>query len=90
MKHVLASNLKTCILISYEEFKGIIYNLFEQDGATLYMELSMDGIYIGYDNDELPLETIHTKLAEYFEVDEITSFHADDCDYPGIWIVYNN
>lgn len=29
-------------------------------------------------------------LATYFDVAEITSIHADDCDLVGVWIVYKN
>lgn len=76
-----------CLLTNLENFKDIIQEILKD--KTIEVGYSLDGISI-YNNDKtFKDEEICEKLSKYFDV-KITSFHADDCDYPCIWIVYNN
>ena len=90
MTNVRKEQLKTCITMDGWEFQELIQTLFKKENDTLYVELTMDGIEIYYENEELPTEDILQGLAEYFEVNEVTSYHIDNYDYPLIWIVYKD
>ena len=89
MKNVKPDQLKKCITLTTEEFTSIIKNLF---GSNTQVEYSLDGIWIGDNNGaNIDYDTeICAKLADYFDVSKVTSFHADDADYILIWIVYQD
>ena len=88
MKNVKENQLKKCIFMGTDEFDTIIKKLF---GKTTEVEFTLEGMWIGEPNDdccEIPFEDISEKLAEYFDVKNITSVHMDDCDEIGVWICY--
>ena len=88
MKNVRIDQLRTVIVISNEEFETIIKKTL---GNDVNVEISLDGICISTDEDDIYWEETYAALAKYFDVTEVTSVHADDCDYPiGIWVVYKN
>lgn len=88
MKNVRKDQLKKCIVLEVKEFDNLLHQLFGDDIETDY---SLDGLYIGYSNgDNLDTQELHDKLAEYFDVYQVTSIHIDDCDVLLVWIVYDD
>ena len=88
MQNVRKNQLKKCIVLEVEEFNSLLHQLF---GENIETDYSLDGLYIGFENgDNLDTQELHDKLAEYFDVDEVTSIHIDDCDVTLVWIVYKN
>ena len=53
--------------------------------TNIEVYVSLDGISYYYENDEEI--DINEALSRYYGV-QVTSIHADDCEYAGIWIVY--
>ena len=82
MNHIRASQLKKCIFLEAEEFDRTIK---EATNTNIEMHLSLDGISYFYENDEEI--DVNEALSSYYGV-TVTSIHADDCEYPGIWVVY--
>lgn len=87
MKNVKDYQLKKCIVMKTYEFESLIKKLL---GNAVEVEFTLEGIWIGYTNDtsEIPFEDLSAKLAEYFDVKDITSVHLDDCYQIGVWICY--
>jgi len=87
MKNVRPEILKTCICLDVYEFKSTLYNLFNKH---INIDFSYDGLNVCYasDEDRDIMATVLEKLAEHFDVAQITSIHIDDCEEVGIWIVY--
>ena len=97
MKNVNKDQLKHAILLSKEEFAKIVKELFgnlcdvdidyNDNTITLYDRETDDYVY---------LVDVYPKLAEYFDVTEITSIHCQVCyddedfgDAPVLfWICY--
>jgi hypothetical protein len=73
--------IKECVCVSPDEFNRILSDIF---GDNVETEYSMDGLWVGNSEGELPLED---GLSEYFGR-EVSSIHLDDCDYVGVWIVF--
>ena len=90
MKNIRIEQLQNCIVLNGNEFQEIIQKIFKRENDTLYIELTMDGIEIYYENEELPIEDLLQELAKYFEIKEVTSFHIDQYEYPLVWIVYKD
>ena len=87
MKNVRKNMLKTCIILTSDEYTEIIKNIF----GNVSIDYSLDGISIYTDDNVIDTTELHTKLAEYFNVDRVTSTHSDDCSNTiGVWIVYQN
>lgn len=87
MKNVRNGQRKNCIYLELHEFKDIILSAFE----NAIVEYTLEGLDI-YDNvDCISCEKICDILAMHFDVEEVTSFHADDCEEAiGVWVVYKN
>jgi len=85
MKNVNESRLKKAIFLTIEEFKDI---LRKTCGEKSEVDFGLDGLSYGDENGSL--EAVHKKLEEYFGVREITSIHADGCDWLGVWVVYKD
>lgn len=92
MKNVKANQLKTCIYLSIDEFDSIIKSLFDEDVVSY--DYDLDGLVFNIYEDEdadgnsITIDTIYSSLANYFDVNQITSIHADDDEYLGVWLVY--
>lgn len=85
MKNIRTSQLKRAIFLDIDEFEGILTGLF---GCSIHCEYGYDGISYGEDAEEE--EKVRTELAKYFDVKLITSIHIDDCEYIGVWIIYQD
>lgn len=89
MQNVTPDMLKTCITMEPHKYENLLKQLF---GEELCIEFSMDGIWVGYDNEENNVceePEIYEKLAEYFGVNRITDIHIDDkSDNYLVWIAY--
>ena len=72
MKNVRDYDKKTCIFLEYEDFDELLDTLFEGKIEASY---EMDGI--SYD-----------RIACYHDVGKVTSIHADDSEFLGVWICY--
>lgn len=86
MQNVTESMLKTSIFMTSDDFTRIVTHLF----PGIHVDYALDGISYNYEDDGLDTDMLYTKLAEYFDVKEITSIHSDDCDYIGVWITYKD
>lgn len=89
MKNMENYQLKKCIFMELEEFKDLILNI---TGGLKRVEYELDGIYYEDTDEAEESETywneyITETLSKYFGV-TVTSIHADDCEYLGIWICY--
>jgi hypothetical protein len=89
MKNVSKDRLKKCIFYEFEEYKELINTV--TDGLK---EVSYGFDDLCYDDTEKAgaTETYWNKyitetLSEYFGV-TVTSIHADDADWIGVWICY--
>lgn len=88
MKNVRETQLKKAICLTNEEFAGIIHQTL---GDDVTVEISLEGICISTEEDVIYWEEVTKALTNYFDVKEVTSVHADDCDYPiGIWVIYKD
>lgn len=89
MRNVKEHQLKKAIVLSVEEYEEVLHEIF---GVRIIVHADLDGIWYEFENDNEYNEDIDTALVEnlaiYFDVNEITSIHCDDCDYCGIWIIY--
>lgn len=85
MKNQGKGTLKKAIFFGdIEDFKEITRSLgfdfdIEYDGLDWYDITEEDEDFCDYD--------VTDALSEYFGV-KVTSVHADDCEYPGIWVIY--
>lgn len=96
MKNVTQSMLKTSIFMFSDDFTKLVTHLF----PGVQVDYDSDGINYEYKEDSLDTDTLYTKLAEYFNVKEITSIHynraanfmdsSDNYDCLGIWITYKD
>lgn len=91
MKNVRPYNLKTCIILTTDEYSNLIHQLLNHEYDVEY---SYDGIsYMPYDDGnekEVDTDALYAQLAEHFGVNKVTSIHTDDCDICGVWICYTN
>jgi len=81
---------KNCIALTVDEFRELLDTIYKR---PVSVDFDADGLYIGFledDDTELPIEDIHKRLAEKFDVGEVTSIHIDDFEPPLIWIVYKD
>ena len=91
MRNVSSSMLKKCIFMDLEEFKDLINNV---TGGLKRVKYEPDGIYYEDTDEAEEVETywnehITETLSKYFDV-KVTSIHADDCEYVGVWICYKD
>ena len=90
MKNVRDSQLKKAIFLEKEQYEEALLEIF---GIDVSVHPDLDGIWYEYNEEALEDEienVLLEKLADYFDVDEVTSVHADDCDTVGIWVVYKD
>jgi hypothetical protein len=107
MKNVSNTQLKKCILVSNREFDRIIAKITENKVIVEYSidGICYEGNYeedtpqdrvdeideYTEENFYQDITRFYKKLAEYFDVNEITSIHTDDCESPiGVWICYKD
>lgn len=83
MKNIKKEQLKKCIFFILESYERLLHFL----GINVAVGVSIDGINYWSDDEDWTDDEIKIELEKYFDV-KITSIHADDCDLPGIWIVY--
>lgn len=79
---------KNCLFLLPDEIIEVVkraYNIVD-----IVAHFDMDGLWFSsranyeWDPDD---HEICERLSEYFDVN-VTSIHIDDCDVPGVWIVY--
>lgn len=75
-----------CIIMSSDEYAIIMRELFD---SKVYVEFGSAGIFVGYDDPTCEEPNVYTKLAEYFEVSEITDIHFDYVA-DKVWIAYKD
>ena len=84
VKNIKDYQLKKCIFLTGDEFGRIVYDLLN---ATV--EYTLEGWSVYDDEDIVDANKLYSALKEHFGLEQITSIHIDDCDYPvGVWIVY--
>ena len=87
MKNVRNGQLKKCIALEAREFEYMLNKV--EPGCTV--TYSLDGLDISKDGETvMDLYSLHQKIADYYDVDEVTSIHIDDCDTLLVWIVYKD
>ncbi len=82
MKNVTQNQLKKAIFYTLDEFRNLVYELCGDDADV---DFDYDGL--SFNDSDGNSQGVISALEEYFEV-TITSIHADDCDYVGVWIIY--
>lgn len=85
MKNVRPNQLKKCIYLDGEEFETILHELF---GNSISLVFNEYGVSIFGEDSEISFDELATALAEYFDVGKVESFHTDNIEYPGVWVVY--
>ena len=85
MKNVRKNQLKKCIFLTIDEFEEVVREFFGDDTRV---EAGWDGIILEANEDPLCTEEVLAGLAKHFGVSEVTSYHIDDCEVVGVWIVY--
>lgn len=78
---------KKCRLFTLEEFDSFVNSLYEED---VYVEASLDGLYIGLNEEDLPAEDLHDRIAKALDVGEVTSIHIDDYEPCCVWVTYKD
>ena len=89
MKNTEEYQLKKCIFIVLEDFQRLIEEL---TNGLKEAEYELDGLYFSDSEEAIKTsnywkEDILVTLSNYFDV-TVTSVHADDCGYLGVWICY--
>lgn len=85
MKNVRDNQLKRCIFKVFDEFQRDISRAISND---VHVSCDYDGLNFERVSDEdISNEEILAALSKYYDV-EVTSIHADDFEYTGVWIVY--
>ena len=86
MKNVKPTQLKTAICLTSDEYENVLQEIF---GQKIVVHADLDGIWYEASSDDCDVDNnLLEKLKEYFDVNDVTSVHADDCEYVGIWIIY--
>lgn len=87
MKHVYTHNLKSCIFITTDTFNEVLNKIYNNSISVTY---DYEGITVENNktSDTISTSDLLEKLAEYYDVTEVTSIHIDDCEYTGVWICY--
>ena len=85
MQNVRKSQLKKCIFLTIDEFREVVTKFFGDDTTV---EAGWDGIYLEANEDALCTSEVLAGLAKHFGVNEVTSYHIDDFEEIGVWIVY--
>ena len=87
MKNKERVSIKHCMFIMVDDFNELLHDI----GINVDVSPDLDGLTFYNINEnestDWDEDKIMSKLSEFFDV-QITSLHADDCDYPGIWIAY--
>ena len=87
MKNINPYFIHQCYLMDIHNFEFTIQDLF---GAEVSVELDSDGINIvSGDGTSFDGTEIAKALSEHFDV-KVTSFHTDNCEPAGVWIVYES
>lgn len=81
MNHVNNLNLKSCIYKPWSDFALDVQTALNDPDAIVDLN--------GTIHTEKPVDPT-TTLAKYYGVKIIESIHADDSEYVGIWIAYEN
>lgn len=89
MKNANENEIMKCIYKKYDDFKSIVE---ESTDGLLTCSYDLDGlITIASEKAEDTGKTwdgnLLNVLSKYFDV-EVTSYHADDDEYIGVWICY--
>ena len=84
MKNVRTEQLRTVIVMACDEYEQVLSEIFNK---KVIVHTDLDGIWYEVDADD-DFENLNAHLANYFGVAEVSTVHADDCDYAGIWITY--
>lgn len=88
MKEKYRRNRHTSVLFQFEDFRQLLSKLYP--GRTVYVDAEMDGLYIGLDDDDLPTEDLHERLAAELDVSQVTSIHIDDYEPCCVWVTYRD
>lgn len=86
MRNIEDSQKKSCIFLLSDEYTRLINTIFN---GRVSVEYALDGISYTHENDNIDVtdEKVNDALSAYYDV-KVTSVHADDCDYMGVWICY--
>lgn len=88
MKNIVSTDIVNCIVKSSEDYEMIIKSIYGEEATV---EFSSEGIYVGYMNDaDNTIDDIYERLAEYFDVAEVTSIHTDANSEFSVWICYKD
>lgn len=90
-KNIRPNQLKKCIFLEWDEFTNLVRSFYPEakQPASLSVKYTLEGIDIYSDEIEVDDDAVRLHLSEHFGV-EVTSFHADDADYPCVWICYKD
>ena len=86
MNNVRLENLKNCIFMEFDDFADC---LKEATNGAVDVSYSLDGLMFHNIDETADEPDVNSILSAYFDV-TVTSVHADDADYVGVWIVYKN
>lgn len=73
---------KETAIITADELESII-------GKGIIPHYDMDGLWFEYFDETITNidEVVINKLSAYFDR-KVSSIHIDDCDYVGVWVVF--
>lgn len=74
---------KKCMFILVDDFN----KLLKKADILAEASVELDGISYYNDGEDWSDDEVNLALGKFLGI-EITSIHADDCEYPGIWIAY--
>ncbi len=80
---------RSCYCLDSMDFHALLKGIYP-DVKAIVVHYDMDGLWVSSDADDEwgPADKeLCEKIGQYLGV-RVTSIHIDDCDEPGIWIVY--
>ena len=87
MKNVSERQKKTCIFVRAWEYEDLVKSLFVDEG-NVSVTFYEDGVSHELNDDSIDTSVLYSRLAEYFDVETVTSVHLDNCLELGVWICY--
>lgn len=85
MKYLGNASFMNCIYMTIDKYKEIIKDIF---GSEADVWSDIDGLCYDIKDTGKGVDIL-SELSKYFEC-EVTSAHADDCDFTGVWIAYKD
>ena len=95
MQHINPLNIKTCLLLDTHDFIIDCQNALRDNNIIFEGCIEGNGFILFSQNEEIQKildnnQMLYKKLADYYNIDRITSIHCDNMDHPLFWICFKD